>query len=174
MLSALWVVVRGVSLGEAPEQKNEKTMECGEHSPCKVGGGGPGRRRAAGEKGGQSQEVKSLLPKQMLWDGVSGAGPKRRKVGPKWCLLNLAARRSLETLAREVCDEIGHSVLGGGGRDGRRPSWSQGPRSEGKARTWQPGGPGAGVSLVQVERDVSMFTGKSQKQRLSIQEGGWV
>lgn len=111
MLSALWVVVRGVSLGEVPEQKNEKTMECGEHSPCRVGGRGPGRRRAAGEKGRQSQEVKSLLPKQMPWDGVSGAGRRWRKVGPKWCLLNLAAWRSLETLAREVCDELGHSVL---------------------------------------------------------------
>lgn len=100
MPSALWVVVRGVSLAEVPEQKNEKTMECGEHSPCRVGGGGPGRRRAAGEKGGQSEEVESLLPKQMPWNGVSGAGPRWRKVAPKRCLLNLAARRSLETLVR--------------------------------------------------------------------------
>lgn len=37
MPSALWVVVRGVSLGEVPEQKNEKTAECREHSPCRVG-----------------------------------------------------------------------------------------------------------------------------------------
>ena len=74
------VVVRAVSLGEVPEQKNEKTAECREHSPCRVGGGGPGRRRAAGGKGGQSQEVESRLPKQMPWDGAPGAAPRWRKV----------------------------------------------------------------------------------------------
>ena len=42
--------------------------------------GGPGRRRAAGGKGGQSQEVESRLPKQMPWDGAPGAGPRWRKV----------------------------------------------------------------------------------------------
>lgn len=73
MLSALWVVVRGVSLGEVPEGKwaeNEKRMECWEHSPSRAGEEEPGRRRAAAEKGGQSQQVASCRPKQMPPDGV--------------------------------------------------------------------------------------------------------
>ena len=82
----------------------------------------------------------------------------------------MAARRSLETLAREVCDELGHSVLGGRQKAQLVPGsslWREGANLAAR-------GQGTGVSLMQVERDVSMFTGKGSEGKLNIQEGGWV
>ena len=50
MLSALWVVVRGVNLGEVPEQNNEKTAECQEQGALTSQGGRRGAREEKGSK----------------------------------------------------------------------------------------------------------------------------
>ena len=82
--------------------------------------------------------------------------------------MNLAARRSLETLAREVCDELGRSVLGGRQKAQLVPGsslWREGANLAAR-------GQGTGVSLMQVERDVSMFTGKGSEGKVEYTRRG--
>ena len=104
MPSALWVVVRGVSLGEVPEQKNEKTAECREHSPCRVGEVGLGAQRRQREEAGARADRRQRRGLQPHRQGGQGQGQSlqlRELVGLE-LLLQYTNRGALAPLSPPV------------------------------------------------------------------------